>query len=150
MRRKISLLALVFCMVTLTVFAGRYLVSRQYLSDSTNGLWNELPMNTATANYTSDKILIKNSEGYSKLNFYMTDPSNSTMDIGYQLSDDGGTTWYTPYDTDGNDLSAIATSLAANRSIVFNPSIGEYIRFNFTLGSANANVTAEFVTKSSL
>jgi len=149
MRRKISFMVLGFCMVTLAAFAARYVVSRQYLADSTNGLWKDLAMTTATANYTSNKMLIKNSEGFNKL-IVKTSNADSALAISYQTSEDGGTTWYSPYDTDGTDLGALVTGLASNRAIVFQPAIAEYIRFNYTLSGGNSTVTSELVTKSSL
>ena len=114
-------------------------VYNDYLKD-TDGVtnWKSKSMLSATATYYSNAVDVSYSSGHASL---LVLTSAGSLVITFEVSDDNKS-WYTPYDTDGNDLSSVASALTTNRWISFPPQVAHYIRFKFVLTSANSTVSA--------
>ena len=63
------------------------------------------------------------------------------LEVDEIVSDDD-ISYYTPYDTDANDLGGVVAALDGDRWIVFGPQAAKYIRFKFVLTGANSTVSA--------
>jgi len=98
-------------------------------------------MINGTAVY-STQINAARSDGYAFLDVTLADTPD--VDISYQVSygNPDLTGWKTPYDTDGNNVGTLATTLIASRLIVFEPVACEWIRF---LIDPDANSTVSVV-----
>jgi len=119
-------------------------IHREYLN-SADADWKGTAMTTATATYYSRKIDISYSDGYASL---LVASSAGSLAIAYEVSYNGQD-WYTPVDTDGNDLSVVyaALTVTAGAWISFGPIAAPYLRFKFTLTGANSTVTAQYMHK---
>lgn len=120
---------------------NRNIIHSESLQDTDGTKWESKAMTTSAATYYSDKIPVKFSTGNSSL---LVKTSAGSLAITVELSLNGDD-WYTPYDTDGNDLGALVSALTADRWIVYNPQITLYKRFKFVLTVANSTVSARYI-----
>lgn len=97
---------------------------------------------TGSSPYYTDAIDVRSSTGYASL-LVLT---NASIDVAFEISEDG-TNFYDPKDTSGNSLGAMASTLSANRWIVFSPRLANYMRFKLTINS-NATVSLKFLQSS--
>ena len=91
---------------------------------------------------TSDSVRIKGNTGFSALVM----ECSGDVDITFQVSTDG-TTWYSPYTTDGSSLTAayeIVTALDADRWIVLPTRLAPYVRFRFD-PDATSTISATYL-----
>ena len=118
---------------------GKNVVYSQYLkTDGTD--WNGKSMTTATGTYYSDTIEQGFTSGFGSL---LVLTSAGSLAITFEVSDDGSN-WYTPYDTDTNDLGSINAAVTGDAWIVFSTQVAKYIRFKFVLTGANSTVSANY------
>jgi hypothetical protein len=110
----------------------------QGVLDSNNVLWSSKAL-TATNTYNSAAIKTEFSEG----NTALVVSTTASITIYFHVSPDAST-WYTPYDQDGNDLSIIGIAIAADRYIAFNPQLAKYISFSVYCNN-NATTTLKFI-----
>ncbi len=103
------------------------------LTDTDGVLWSDKALTASTGTYYSLGIKTTFLEGFTAL-LIETDDS---LTITFEVSADN-TTYYTPYDTSGNTLNTIATTLSTDRWVVFDPQVAIYIRFKVV---ANSNAT---------
>ena len=105
--------------------------------------WTDKAMTTGTGTYYSDPLPVRRSNGYAAL---LVKSSSGSLAITQEVSIDG-LNWYTPYDTDGNDLGVIASALTVTTGkwIVFNPQIGNYMRIKAVLTGANSTVSMTYI-----
>jgi hypothetical protein len=108
-----------------------------------NGNWTDKSMTTAVGTYYSSPIRTHFCDGDTAL---LVLTSAGSLAITFEVSNNG-INWYTPYDTDGQDLSVVYGALTGDKWIVFTPEIAEYIRFKFVLTSSNSTVTARYIHK---
>lgn len=69
--------------------------------------------------------------------------SAGSLALSYQVSDDG-TNWYSPEDTSGTALNVINAAVTAGSNwIVFNPTMGRYLRIVVVLSGVNSTVSID-------
>lgn len=102
--------------------------------------WYNKSMTTIVSTYYSAGINQKYSKGHCAL---LVLTSAGSLAITFELSDDD-INYYVPYDSNGNALNSIATTLIANRWIIFVPQLANYIRFKFVLTDSNSTVSATY------
>jgi hypothetical protein len=94
---------------------------------------------TAGQTYYSNGVNVSRGVGFNAL-LILTDAS---ITVTFQLSMDN-VNYYDVYDKNGNLINAIASALAANRWVSFNPQIAKFMRFKVVCNS-NATTTLTFV-----
>ena len=79
----------------------------------------------------TDRILSKENEGFSAI---IVELSSGNIDIEFECSLDGEN-FYTPVDTNLNDLGGIVEGLTSSKYIIFEPQPSKYMRFKITANS---------------
>ncbi len=120
---------------------GLNIIHSEFLKSPGSTDWNSKAMTTATATYYSDKIKVQYNRGFAAL---LVNTSAGSLAITMEVSLNGDN-WYTPYDTDGNNLGTLENALTADKWIVFDPQLAGYIRFKFVLTGANSTVSAKYI-----
>lgn len=135
--RKILLVLLAIIFLSTPAYAGKRATSKTLTISN-------VPISAtvvgAGVTVTSDSLLQTGNVGFSSL---ILDVSGNIA-VSYQVSRNGST-WYTPYTTDGSSLTAagtIASSVTANRWIVLPTKLAPYVRFVFaSTGSSTISST---------
>lgn len=96
-------------------------------------------ISSGTTEY-STSTPFQSSLGFNAILITLTAASNVTISL--ECSEDNST-FYTPYDSEGNVLGTVCTNLTATRYIQFTPVLAPYIRFK-VVASADSTVTIEY------
>jgi len=116
-------------------------VNKKRLNDSDGAELAAATVGIATTVY-SETIKLEKNLGYNGLLVVGT----GGMAITYEVSFDGGTTFYPPYDTDGSLIdNIIAAWDGSQNAIVFEPVLNIHMRIKFVGGVGASSITVDHI-----